>query len=78
MMAEDNNKFKAGEKAGEFKGRTEALMEEMGKDIGEIKNSLKTLNDRIISMKIKMAGISAVSAVVMTLLVLLLKEIVAK
>lgn len=76
MTGEGNNtKFTAGAKSGYFKGKVDTQIEEIGKDIGEIKESLKTLNDCIVKMKIKMAGIGAVVSLVVTLMVLLAKEI---
>ena len=78
MPEENNTKFKAGANSGYFKGKVDNQMKELGEDIREIKESLKLLNDCVIGMKTKMAGISAASAIVVTLVVLLIKEIIAK
>ena len=77
-MAENNNKVRAAEKAGEFKGTVKTQIENIGKDIREIKTSLAKQNDLIIGMKVKMAAIGAIVSFAVTIMVLLIKEILAK
>jgi len=71
-MTEDNNKRY---EAGIFKGSIEKDIEYIRYDIKEIKESLKAVNNCVVNMKIKMAGIGAVVSIIVTLTIILLKEI---
>lgn len=71
-----NNNFKM--KAAEFQGYLKATLESMKEDMEEIKNDVKSLNKRVTNIQIKVAGIGASVSLLTTLLIFLIKELLAK
>jgi len=54
-------------KTAEFRGYTTKALQELESDIKEIKTKVNGIDNRIWTMQIKVAGIGAVSAVLVTL-----------
>ncbi len=71
---ENNQKYKAGV----FEGYVRGKLENICKDVDEIKKDIKTLNGRVTNIYIKVAGIGASSSIAMTLLILLIREFITK
>jgi len=70
------NNFKI--KSATFDGYVKRALEDIGKNIGEINSEIKSINKRITNIQIKVAGIGAVVSFVVTILVILIKEIITK
>ncbi len=65
-------------KAGEFKGRVEASLKTISGDIKEIKTEMKCINAKVANNRFKIAGIGATVSFVVTIVVLLVKELMGK
>lgn len=74
-MAGDNN-FKM--KSAEWQGYLKATLEAMKEDIGEIKGNIEKLDRRVTNIRVKIAGIGASVSLLTTLLIFLIKELIAK
>ena len=73
-MAEDNGKFKAGK----FQGRVEQSLLNISEDITDIKKEIKVIKNKVDNNRFKIAGIGATVSLVVTIVVLLVKELVGK
>ncbi len=75
-MTEAGNEDKF--KAGKFQGRVEEALENIGEDITEIKKEMKCIRAKVDSNRFKIAGIGATVSFVVTILILLAKELMGK
>ena len=75
-MTGNNNNFKM--KSAEWQGYLKATLETMKKDMDEIKEGMETLNERMTKIRVKVASIGASVSLLTTLLIFLIKELLAK
>ncbi len=73
-MTGDNEKFKAGK----FQGRVEEALSNIEEDIGDIKKEMKCIKEKVNNNRFKIAGIGATISLVVTIVVLLVKELMGK
>lgn len=73
-MTGDNDNFRAGK----FEGRVEEALLNIGGDIVEIKKEMKCIKEKVNNNRFKIAGIGATISLVVTILVLLVKELMGK
>ena len=71
---ENNGKFKAGQ----FQGRVEQSLLNISEDIADIKNEMTCIKEKVNNNRFKIAGIGATVSFIVTILVLLLKELMLK
>jgi len=63
----ENNNFTI--KTAEWRGYTLKALEDIDKDLVEIKGEIKTINSRVTNMEIKMASIGGIVSLLVTILV---------
>ena len=73
-MTEDNGKFKAGQ----FQGRVEQSLLNISEDITDIKKEMKCIKEKVNNNRFKIAGIGATISLVVTIVILLVKELMGK
>ena len=75
-MTDENNNFKM--KSADWQGYMRRAVEDMGQDVKEIKKSISDLNKQMTKIKVKVASIGAGVSLVTTILIFLIKELLAK
>lgn len=74
MVENNNGKFKAGK----FQGRVEEALSNIEKDIGDIKKEMKCIKEKVNNNRFKIAGIGATISLIVTIGILLLRELLLK
>ena len=75
-MMDDNNNFKM--KSADWQGYVRRALEDMGKDIRGVNKSVDDLSKQITRIKVRVAGIGAGVSLITTILIFLIKELLAK
>ena len=75
-MTNNNNNFKM--KSADWQGYVRRALEDMERDVGGIKKGVDNLNKQMIKVKIKVAGIGAGVSLITTILIFLIRELLAK
>jgi len=70
----NNDKFRAGK----FQGRVEASLINIANDIIDIKKEIKVIKAKVDNNRFKIAGIGATISFIVTILVLLMRELIVK
>ncbi len=73
-MTDEDRKFKAGQ----FQGRVEQSLLDIRGDIAEVKKEIKTIKNKVDNNRFKIAGIGATVSLIVTIGILLLRELVGK
>ena len=75
-MTNNNNNFKM--KSADWQGYVRRALEDMGQDVGGVKKSVDNLNKQMTKVKVKVAGIGAGVSLITTILIFLIRELLAK
>ena len=73
-MDENNGKFKAGQ----FQGRVEQSLLDIRGDIADVKKEIKVIKSKVDNNRFKIAGIGATVSLIVTIGILLLRELMLK
>ncbi len=74
MTGSNGEKFRAGK----FEGRVEEALSNIEGDIGDIKKEMKCIKEKVNNNRFKIAGIGATISLVVTIGILLLRELMGK
>ena len=75
-MTNNNNNFKM--KSADWQGYVRRALEDIEQDVGGVKKSVDNLNKQMIKVKVKVAGIGAGISLITTILIFLIRELLAK
>ena len=76
QMTNNNNNFKL--TSADWQGYVRRALEDIEKDVGGIKKGVDNLNKQMIKVKVKVAGIGAGVSLITTILIFLIRELLAK
>lgn len=65
-------------RAGKFQGRVEEALLNIANDITDVKKEMKCIKEKVNNNRFKIAGIGATISFVVTILVLLMRELMGK
>ena len=74
MTEGNNDKFRAGK----FEGRVEEALSNISIDIVDIKKEMRMIKEKVNNNRFKIAGIGATVSLIVTIAVLLLRELMVK
>ena len=75
-MTNNNNNFKM--KSADWQGYVRRALEDIEQDVGGVKKSVDNLNKQMTKVKVKVAGIGAGISLITTILIFLIRELLAK